>query len=50
MAQARYITLLIGEGRNNFIVEWNENREEDIVGCCPNDNPTQWNPTLIPSQ
>jgi len=43
MAQGRYITLLIGEGRNNFIVEWNENREEDVVGLLPDDNPTQWN-------
>jgi hypothetical protein len=23
------MTLLVGEGKNNFIVEWNENREED---------------------
>ena len=22
--------LIMGEGRNNFIVEWNENREEDL--------------------
>jgi len=43
MVQARYIGLLIGEGRNNFIVEWNENREEDIVGLLPDENPTQWN-------
>lgn len=43
MAQARYITLLIGEGRNNFIVEWNENREEEVAGLMPDDNPTQWN-------
>ncbi len=43
MAQGRYISLLIGEGRNNFIVEWNETREEDIVGLLPDDNPTQWN-------
>jgi segregation and condensation protein A len=43
MAQGRYITLLIGEGRNNFIVEWNENREEEIAGVLPNDNTTQWN-------
>jgi len=21
--------LVVGEGRNNFIIEWNENREED---------------------
>ncbi len=43
MAQARYITLLIGEGRNNFIVEWNENREEEVVGLLPDETPTQWN-------
>ncbi len=29
LSQQRYMTLLIGEGRNNFIVEWNENREEE---------------------
>ncbi len=43
MAQARYISLLIGEGRNNFIVEWNEDREEDAAGFLPDDTPTQWN-------
>jgi segregation and condensation protein A len=44
MAQARYITLLIGEGRNNFIVEWNENRDEEIFGITlPEDNATHWN-------
>ena len=43
MAQGRYITLLIGEGRNNFIVEWNENREEEVVGLLPDNNPTTWN-------
>ncbi len=43
MAQGRYITLLIGEGRNNFIVEWNEHREEEVVGLIPDDNPTTWN-------
>lgn len=31
LSQQRYMTLLIGEGKNNFIVEWNENREEDIA-------------------
>jgi segregation and condensation protein A len=29
LSQQRYMTLLVGEGKNNFIVEWNENREED---------------------
>ena len=28
LSQQRYMTLLIGEGRNNFIVEWNNEREE----------------------
>ncbi len=29
LVQQRFMTLLTGEGRNNFIVEWNESREED---------------------
>ncbi|MBC8035348.1 MAG: segregation/condensation protein A [Chitinophagaceae bacterium] len=28
LVQMKYITLLAGEGRNNFIIEFNENREE----------------------
>jgi segregation and condensation protein A len=35
LVQQRYMTLLTGEGRNNFIIEWNENREEDIPGFLP---------------
>jgi segregation and condensation protein A len=35
LIQGKYIGILIGEGRNNFIIEWNENREEDIVGLLP---------------
>ena len=31
LSQQRYMTLLIGEGRNNFIVEWNEEREEEVI-------------------
>ncbi|RYY28664.1 MAG: chromosome segregation protein ScpA [Chitinophagaceae bacterium] len=31
LVQQKYMTLMIGEGRNNFIVEYNENREEDVV-------------------
>lgn len=30
LAQQRYMTIILGEGRNNFIVEWNENREEEL--------------------
>ncbi len=29
MVQLKYITIIIGNGRNNFILEWNENREEE---------------------
>jgi segregation and condensation protein A len=30
LIQAKYMTIMVGEGRNNFIIEFNENREEDI--------------------
>lgn len=29
LAQQKYLLIVTGEGRNNFIVEYNENREED---------------------
>jgi segregation and condensation protein A len=29
LVQQKFMSLMIGEGRNNFIIEWNENREED---------------------
>ena len=31
LVQQQYMKMIIGEGRNNFIIEWNENREEDIA-------------------
>src|SRR5688572_10957183 len=30
LIQGKYFTILTGEGRNNFTVEYNENREEDV--------------------
>jgi segregation and condensation protein A len=27
LAQQRFMSILVGEGKNNFIIEWNENRE-----------------------
>ena len=39
LVQMRYMSLITGEGRNNFIVEWNENREEDVVGLLPGEEP-----------
>jgi segregation and condensation protein A len=29
LVQLHYMSIMVGEGRNNFIVEWNENREEE---------------------
>ena len=29
LVQQRYMSILTGEGRNNFIIEWNEEREEE---------------------
>ncbi len=31
LSQQKFIKLILGEGKNNFIVEWNENREQDIL-------------------
>jgi segregation and condensation protein A len=30
LVQLRYMSILTGEGRNNFIIDYNENREEDV--------------------
>lgn len=32
LIQQKYMAIMVGEGMNNFIVEWNENREADIPG------------------
>lgn len=29
LVQMKYMQIMIGEGKNNFILEWNENREEE---------------------
>ena len=29
LSQQRYMKLMVGEGKNNFIVEWNDSREEE---------------------
>ncbi|OIR06909.1 segregation and condensation protein A [mine drainage metagenome] len=33
LVQQKFMKLLIGEGRNNFIIEWNENREADLLNA-----------------
>jgi segregation and condensation protein A len=30
LSQQKYMKLMVGQGMNNFIVEWNENRIEDL--------------------
>ena len=30
LSQQRYMKLMVGEGHNNFIVEWNDNRAEEV--------------------
>jgi segregation and condensation protein A len=32
LIQQKHLSIITGEGRNNFILEYNENREEDIPG------------------
>lgn len=41
LIQMKYLTILTGEGRNNFIIEYNEDRQEDDGGELP--DPTIWN-------
>ncbi len=31
LSQQRFMKLLVGEGRNNFIIEWNDNREAELI-------------------
>ncbi len=31
LVQQKFMKLMIGEGMNNFIIEWNENREADLL-------------------
>lgn len=31
LSQQRFMKIILGEGRNNFIVEWNENREAELA-------------------
>ncbi len=39
LSQQRFMKLLVGEGKNNFIIEWNENRETELKeeGIDPNE-------------
>ena len=43
LVQQRFMSLLTGEGRNNFIIEWNESREDDIQGLLPGEESASLN-------
>jgi segregation and condensation protein A len=38
LVQQKYMSIMVGEGRNNFILEWNEDRPEDIIIPLPEQN------------
>lgn len=47
LVQQKFFTLLIGTGRNNFILEWNTNRDEETEGEeGPLDNGEETGPAL----
>lgn len=56
LSQMRFMTLVVGEGRNNFIVEWNDNRDEELASSpipentLSEDEPTQGKNTKDASQ
>jgi segregation and condensation protein A len=31
LVQQKFFSIMIGTGRNNFILEWNNNRDEDLA-------------------
>lgn len=37
LIQQKYMSIITGEGRNNFIVEWNDNREEEVIVEIPSE-------------
>lgn len=43
LSQQKYLIIVTGEGRNNFIVEFNENREEENVGSLDYNEMTSFN-------
>ena len=43
LVQQKYLQILIGEGRNNFILEYNEDREDDQSTALTEADFNQWN-------
>jgi len=50
LTQQKYMKLLVGEGMNNFIIEWNDNREEELKeeGLTDEDLPSSFTDEDIP--
>jgi len=48
LVQQKFFGILIGEGRNNFIIEWNENRDADVDAMNETDQNNGEEPGLIP--
>lgn len=48
LAQQRFMKLLVGEGKNNFIIEWNSNREEELQAEGVDINEVNNMPTSFP--
>jgi segregation and condensation protein A len=40
LVQQKYMNIIVSEGRNNFLLEFNENREEEVVVTFGTDNPS----------
>lgn len=43
LIQQKFLTILVGEGRNNFIIEYNENREQEVHTPLTEEDFTKWN-------
>ncbi len=43
LVQQKYLSILIGEGRNNFIIEYNDDREDDQSTALTEADFNQWN-------
>jgi len=50
LTQQKYMKLLVGEGMNNFIIEWNDNREEELKeeGLTDEDLPSSFTDEDVP--
>lgn len=40
LIQQKFMSILVGEGRNNFIIEWNDNRDEELAATWQPEEPS----------